>query len=391
MAREEKRPLLQVEGLSVAFGWGENEKRVVDAVSFAIEPGEKWALVGESGSGKSVTAAAILRLHDPHSCHYPQGAIHFCGEDLLRLDEEEMRRRRGNEIAMIFQEPMSALNPLYTIGDQLREPLRLHRQLGPQAAEQRAIEMLERVGIPEPQRRLRDYPHQLSGGQLQRVMIAMALACQPRLLIADEPTTALDVTIQIQILELLDQLQREEGMAVLLISHDLNLVHHFAHNIAVMERGKIVEQGARDHLFHQPQHPYTQRLIASEPQPLSTARERYQEAAPLLRAENIRCHFQLRGEGLWRRRKARFTAVDGVSLQLHPGETLGIVGESGSGKTTLGMSLLCLQQSEGEILFDGRSLQGLKQGQLRPLRRHFQVVFQDPFSSLSPRMTVESI
>ncbi|MCW8887497.1 MAG: dipeptide ABC transporter ATP-binding protein, partial [Gammaproteobacteria bacterium] len=346
----------------------------------------------ESGSGKSVTALSILQLHDRTQCRYPSGSIYFDQRDLLKETEDELRRIRGRDIAMIFQEPMTALNPLQTIGAQVSESVIVHEGLNRFDALNRAAALLERVGIDDSKRRLKDFPHQLSGGQRQRVMIAMALACKPKLLIADEPTTALDVTIQQQILELLDQLQREEGMAVLLISHDLNMVRSFADRICVMEQGKIVEQGELQSIFNSPQHPYTQKLIASEPERfenLDSINNSYDDR-PLMIGEAIRCHFPIRA-GLLQRQVDAVRAVNDVDIELYTGETLGIVGESGSGKTTLGMSLLRLQHSQGAITFDGIRIDQMAERDLRRLRRNFQVVFQDPFSSLSPRMTIEQI
>jgi microcin C transport system ATP-binding protein len=303
-----------------------------------------------------------------------------------------MRHVRGREIAMIFQEPMTALNPVYPIGQQLIEPLMLHEGLDRGAARKRMIELLGRVGIPEPEKRFDAFPHMLSGGQRQRVMIAMALACRPKLLIADEPTTALDVTIQKQILELLDELQAEFGMAVLLITHDLNMVHHFADHVAVMEKGVLVEQGEVKSVFTDPQHAYTKKLLASEPEPLVADDDLHalSRQEPVMQGDDIRCYFPIKS-GFFRRKVGEVRAVDQVDITLHPSETIGIVGESGSGKTTLGMCLLRLQESEGEIHFDGSRIDELTLRQLRPLRRNFQVVFQDPFSSLSPRMSIEQI
>ncbi|MGM0594000.1 MAG: ABC transporter ATP-binding protein, partial [Pseudomonadota bacterium] len=384
--------LLKIDNLSVAFGHPGLRETVVDGVSFGVAPGEKLALVGESGSGKSVTALSILQLHDRSQSEYGGGAIHFNGEELLRKSEAQMRRVRGREIAMIFQEPMTALNPVYPIGRQLMEPLLLHEGLDPKAARQRMIELLGRVGIPEPEKRFDAFPHMLSGGQRQRVMIAMALACRPKLLIADEPTTALDVTIQKQILELLDALQAEFDMAVLLISHDLNMVQHFADRVAVMEKGRLVEQGEVETVFTAPQHPYTKKLLASEPEPLVAEDDiaALAKQPAVMRGDDIRCYFPIKS-GFFRRKVGEVRAVDRVDIVLHPGETVGIVGESGSGKTTLGMCLLRLQESEGAIHFDGGRIDGLRPRQLRPLRRNFQIVFQDPFSSLSPRMSIEQI
>jgi microcin C transport system ATP-binding protein len=384
--------LLEVEELSVAFGRPEERTEVVHRVSFSMRSGEKMALVGESGSGKSVTAMSILRLHDPTQTTYPTGAIRFEGRDLLQVPERHLRQVRGRDIAMVFQEPMTSLNPVYTIEDQLVEPLVLHKGLGRPAARRRVLELLDRVGIPEPAKRLDAYPHMLSGGQRQRVMIAMALSCDPKLLIADEPTTALDVTIQRQILELMEELQREFHMAVLLITHDLNMVRRFAERICVMQHGELVEQASVKSLFEHPQHPYTRQLLASEPPRLVDEQDagRVTQQAPVMEGVGVRCYFPIKA-GFFRRRVGEVKAVDDVDLSVRPGETVGIVGESGSGKSTLGMCLLRLQGCDGEIRFDGRRLDEIAESALRPLRRSFQVVFQDPFSSLSPRMTVEDI
>ena len=383
--------LLQIEGLSVGFGRPGERQFVVNDLALRVEPGEKVAVVGESGSGKSVTALSVLRLHDPDQSEY-HGRILLEGQDLLRMREKGIRAVRGRDVAMIFQEPMTSLNPVYTIGDQLIEPLRAHEGLDKEAARVRVVELLERVGINEPRRRLDAYPHMLSGGQRQRVMIAMALACRPKLLIADEPTTALDVTIQRQILELLDNLQQEFHMAVMLITHDLNMVRHFAERVYVMQHGRVVEDAGVEALFSRPQHPYTQALLGAEPERLvaddDTRAIARQE--PLLEGKGIHCIFPVKS-GFFRRTVGEVRAVDDVDITLHPGETVGVVGESGSGKTTLGMCLLRLQQCQGSIRFQGRPIEGLGQRRLRPLRREFQVVFQDPYSSLSPRMTVEQI
>jgi microcin C transport system ATP-binding protein len=373
-------PLLSVEHLTVRFG----ASTVVDDVSFTIAPGEKFALVGESGSGKSITALSILKLvRDAQTT----GAIRFGGEELLALPEQRLRGIRGAEIGMIFQEPMTALNPLYTVGNQIAEVLELHQGMRPNAALARAVELLARTGIPEPERRLRSYPHELSGGQRQRAMIAMALACRPRLLICDEPTTALDVTIQAQILALLDELQAEMGMAVLFITHDLNLVRRFTHRVGVMERGCLVESGGTDEVFRNPTHPYTRKLMASRPQ---RAVEPVAGDAPVLvDSQAIQVSFTIK-EGWFRKR--RFDAVKAATLKLRRGETLGIVGESGSGKTTLGMALLALQPiSGGEIHVDDERIDNASRETLRRMRQRMQVVFQDPFASLSPRMTVGQI
>ncbi|MDO9188736.1 MAG: ABC transporter ATP-binding protein [Sulfurimicrobium sp.] len=385
-------PLLTLERLSVSFGRPGQYADAVREASFDVHAGEKLALVGESGSGKSVTALSILQLHDPRQVHYPGGSISFQGRELMGLADAELRKIRGRDIAMIFQEPMTSLNPLYSIGEQLMEPLLAHENMSKQAARKRMIELLARTGIPEPEKRFDDYPHMLSGGQRQRVMIAMALACSPKLLIADEPTTALDVTIQAQILELLEDLQKEFSMAVLLITHDLNLVRRFADRICVMQQGQIVEQAPVADLFAAPQHPYTRHLLQSQPQRLVTSEEaRALEAKPaLLEASGVNCIFSSKA-GVFRRVLRSVRAVDDAGLSLRSGETLGIVGESGSGKTTLGMCLLRLQDCSGNISFDGADIALLNQRQLRPLRRNFQVVFQDPYSSLSPRLTVEQI
>jgi microcin C transport system ATP-binding protein len=373
-------PLLEVEHLSVSFG----PSTVVDDVSFHIAPGEKFALVGESGSGKSITALSVLRLVDAATT---RGVIRFAGDDLVAKSEREMRGLRGASISMIFQEPMTALNPLYTVGNQIGEVLELHEGLDKRAARTRAIELLQRTGIPEPERRVDAYPHQLSGGQRQRAMIAMALACHPKLLIADEPTTALDVTIQAQILELLDELQRDMGMALLFITHDLNLVHRFTDRVGVMEKGKLVEQGPTREVFAAPQHPYTQRLLASRPQRL--VQPVADDAPVLLSGEAVDVRFDI---PLGWFKKRHFEAVRQASLELRRGETLGIVGESGSGKTTLGMALLALQPiAGGRIEMGGRRLDGSDRTTLRGMRRRMQVVFQDPFASLSPRMTIGQI
>jgi len=384
-ARAAGAPLLSVEGLAVEFATASGGARVVDGVDFAIARGEKFALVGESGSGKTVTALSVLRLNA--DARY-EGRIEFEGRDLLGASERRLRGVRGREIAMIFQEPMSALNPLYPIGPQICEALELHEGLGRRQAELRAVELLERTHLPEPRRRLASYPHELSGGQRQRAMIAMALACNPKLLIADEPTTALDVTIQRQIVALLDELQRDTGMAVLLITHDLPLVRSFADRVAVMKDGRVVEQGATAQVFAQPRHAYTRMLIDSRPRRTVSAVPA--DAPALLEARGVGCSFPVRRG--WFGSRA-FHAVRGVDLRLARGETLGIVGESGSGKSTLGLALLRLAQGEtsGEIRFDGRRIDTLGQRALRPLRRDMQVVFQDPFNSLSPRRTVLQI
>ena len=384
-------PLLSIEHLSVQFGHGGRATEVVHDISFDIAAGEKLALVGESGSGKSVTALSILQLLDRSYTSYPTGAITFQGKNLLQHDESAMRQLRGRDIAMIFQEPMTSLNPVYTIGQQLVEPLIVHQGFTKDAARKRMLELLARTGIPEPHKRFDAYPHMLSGGQRQRVMIAMALACSPKLLIADEPTTALDVTIQLQILNLLEDLQREFSMAVLMITHDLNMVRRFADRICVMQQGRLVEQATVKNLFETPQHPYTRFLLSSEPTRLADdVAANATVPVPLLQGNKVRCYFPIKS-GFLRRHIGEIKAVDDVDITLHQGETLGIVGESGSGKTTLGMCLLQLQKCQGEIIFDGQRLDTMPPQPLRLLRRHFQVVFQDPYSSLSPRMPVEQL
>ena len=382
-------PLLRVEHLSVNFGRGAAAQTVVRDLNLELRQGETLALVGESGSGKSVTAHSILQLLPyPHAWHPPESQIRFNGEPLLGLPEQVMNRLRGDRIGMIFQEPMTALNPLHTVEKQVAEVVRLHRDIRGESLRQAVLEQLERVRIPDPASKLRAYPHELSGGQRQRVMIAMALANQPELLIADEPTTALDVTVQRQILELLRDLQQELGMAMLLITHDLGVVRHFSDRVAVMRRGELVEQNFRSELFSAPRHDYTRQLLASEsrggPLPLPG------DAPVLLDARGVTVRFPLE-KPLLRRPRKFLTAVDSVDLRLPRGATVGILGESGSGKSTLAMALLRLQTSAGDITLHGRNVQGIGQSELRPLRRHLQVVFQDPFASLSPRMTVQQI
>ena len=372
--------LLSIEHLSVRFG----STTVVDELSLQVAAGEKFALVGESGSGKSITALSILRLVDSART---SGVIRFEGEDLLQRSEPQMRALRGSRIGMIFQEPMTALNPLYTVGNQIGEVIELHQGASPREARERAIALLDRTGIPEPARRVDAYPHQLSGGQRQRAMIAMALACRPQLLICDEPTTALDVTIQAQILALLDELQAEMGMAVLFITHDLSLVRRFTHRVGVMERGRLVEVGTTAEVFAAPRHPYTQRLLASTP--VRQVQALPADAPVLLEGRGVAVRFPAGGP--WFRRRW-FDAVRPATLALRRGETLGLVGESGSGKTTLGMALLALQPiASGEVRLDGERLDDAPRDRLRAARRRMQVVFQDPFASLSPRMTVGQI
>ncbi|MGH8781207.1 ABC transporter ATP-binding protein [Paraburkholderia sp.] len=380
-------PLLELDRLHVSFG----DTVAVDDVTLAIGRGERVALVGESGSGKTVTALSVLRLLNDATIG---GAIRFAGEDLLAKSERGMRALRGSDIAMIFQEPTSALNPLYTIGEQIAETIVVHDGVTAAEARKRAVALLARTGVAEPGRRVNSYPHQLSGGQKQRAMIAMALACRPRLLLADEPTTALDVTIRAQIVELLLELQRDEaekrGMAVLLITHDLNLVRRFAQRVAVMERGKLVESGTVDAIFSSPQHPYTRRLLESRP--ARTVTPVIPIAPVLLEAREVSVDFRTKLPGFrgWFR-SGRFRAVSDANLSVRQGETLGIVGESGSGKSTLAMALLGLQRAQGDVEFQGRPLPSYRGRERTALRSEMQVVFQDPFSSLSPRHTIERI
>jgi len=379
--------LIEIRDLSVEFANGGGVHRVVEGVSFDIRKGETLALVGESGSGKSVTAHSILRLLPYPLARHPSGSVRYAGQDLLQLEERRMRGIRGNRIAMVFQEPMTSLNPLHSIEKQINEVLALHKGLRGTTATARTLELLELVGIPEPHKRLKAYPHELSGGQRQRVMIAMALANEPELLIADEPTTALDVTVQLKILELLKELQARLGMALLLITHDLNLVRRTAHRVCVMRGGSIVEQAGCEEIFQAPKHPYTQELLGAEPsgEPADNP-----VGEPLLEVDELRVWFPIR-KGLLRRTVDHVKAVDGIGFCLHRGQTLGIVGESGSGKSTLGLAILRLLASRGSIRFHGKTLDGLSQGDIRPLRREMQVVFQDPFGSLSPRMSVGQI
>jgi microcin C transport system ATP-binding protein len=381
-------PLLRVRDLSVSFSTPAGELAAVRKVSFDLDRGETLALVGESGSGKSVTALSILQLLPYPTARHPSGSIMFRGRELLGAKEPVLRAVRGNRVAMIFQEPMTSLNPLHTLEKQVSEVLLVHKHLSRSAARRRTVELLRLVGLAEAEQRLGAYPHQLSGGQRQRVMIAMALANEPDLLIADEPTTALDVTIQAQILELLRRLQRSLGMALLLITHDLGVVRTMAARVSVMTEGEIVEAGPTAEVFAWPQHPYTRRLIEAEP---SGAANIIAPSAPvIMAAHNVRVWFPIR-RGLFRRAVGHVKAVDGISLSVREGQTVGVVGESGSGKTTLGLALLRLVRSQGAIQFDGREIQGLRSGPLRPLRREMQIVFQDPYGALSPRMTIAQI
>ena len=378
--------VLDVRDLAIRF---RQDGRIIDAVkgvSFTIGKGETVALVGESGSGKSVTALATVSLL-PDSA-LVTGSVRYNGAEMVGAAEPELRRVRGNDISFIFQEPMTSLNPLHTIQTQLGESLALHQGLTGDAARARIIELLNKVGIREAESRLDAYPHQLSGGQRQRVMIAMALANGPDLLIADEPTTALDVTIQAQILELLADLKRTEGLSLLFITHDLGVVRRIADQVCVMQGGEIVEQGPAAQIFAAPQHPYTQKLLAAEPKgrpdPVQV------DAPEIVRTEGLRVWFPIH-RGFLRRTVGYVKAVNDATLSVRAGETLGIVGESGSGKTTLALAILRLIPSTGPVVFLGQDLQSRHGRELRDLRRNLQIVFQDPFGSLSPRMTVEQI
>ena len=381
-------PLLSVQDLSVAFRQAGRETLAVKGVSFDVAAGETVALVGESGSGKSVTALSVLKLLPYPAAHHPGGRVLFKGRDLLALSESEMRAVRGDDITMVFQEPMTSLNPLHSVERQIGEILELHRGLSGRAARARTVELLELVGIREAASRLGAFPHQLSGGQRQRVMIAMALANEPELFIADEPTTALDVTVQAQIQKLLAELKSRLGMAMLFITHDLGIVRKIADRVCVMTQGEIVESGPVAEIFERPAHPYTQKLLAAEPKgrgnPVPGMAPTVVEAGPL------KVWFPIR-RGLLRRTVAHVKAVDGVSVSIREGETLGIVGESGSGKTTLGLAILRLVSCEGPIVVLGRKIDAMSGRAIRPLRKDMQIVFQDPYGSLSPRLSVAQI
>jgi len=381
--------LLEVKNLGVKFHQPGGAMTAVDDVSLEVGKGETVALVGESGSGKSVTALSVLQLLPyPAAAHTPGSSITFRDRQLVGADRATLRDVRGNRISMIFQEPMTSLNPLHVVEKQICEVLTLHKGLSQNAARARALELLELVHIPQPEQRLGSYPHQLSGGQRQRVMIAMALANEPDLLIADEPTTAVDVTVQAQLLTLLNDLRSRLGMAMLLITHDLRIVRKMADRVYVMYGGKVVESGEVDPVFAQPQHPYTRRLLAAQPSgnPSIVAAD----APTVLQGSDIKVWFPIK-RGVLRRTVGHVKAVDGISLSVREGQTVGVVGESGSGKTTLGLALLRLEQSSGRIQFDGQEIQNLRSNALRPLRREMQIVFQDPFGSLSPRMSIEQI
>ncbi|HEX2725033.1 MAG TPA: ABC transporter ATP-binding protein, partial [Beijerinckiaceae bacterium] len=381
-------PLLSVRDLSVAFRQGGRDMLAVDRVSFDVMPGETVALVGESGSGKSVSALSVLKLLPYPAAHHPSGEILFKGRDLMRASEDEMRSVRGDDITMVFQEPMTSLNPLHTVEQQVGEIVKLHRGLSDRDARARTLELLDLVGVREAESRLGAYPHQLSGGQRQRVMIAMALANEPDLFIADEPTTALDVTVQAQILKLLAELKTRLGMAMLFITHDLGIVRKIAERVCVMTNGKIVEQGAVAEVFSNPRHPYTQKLLAAEPKgranPVPAGAPTIVEAGP------VKVWFPIK-RGFLRRTVGHIKAVDGITIRVREGETVGVVGESGSGKTTLGLAILRLIASEGPIVVLGKRVDGLPSRAIRPMRKNMQVVFQDPYGSLSPRLSVAEI
>ena len=388
MMETKTQPLLSVRDLSVAFHQGGATSVAVDHVSFDLMPGEVVALVGESGSGKSVTANSILKLLPYPAASHPSGKILFDGKDMLTLPERALRAVRGNDITMIFQEPMTSLNPLHTIERQIGEILELHQAITGAEARARTLELLLQVGIREPEKRLKAYPHELSGGQRQRVMIAMALANRPKLLIADEPTTALDVTVQAQILELLSDLKNRHGMSMLFITHDLGIVRKFADRVCVMTKGKIVETGTVEQVFTDPQHAYTRHLLAAEPKgepPLSDASK-----PVVMQGDDIKVWFPIKA-GLMRKVVDHVKAVDGIDITLRAGQTVGVVGESGSGKTTLGLALSRLIASEGRISFIGQSIDSYSYEMMKPLRNRLQVVFQDPYGSLSPRMSVGEI
>jgi len=381
-------PLLSVQDLSVAFAQGGGETLAVDHVSFDIARGETVALVGESGSGKSVSALSVLKLLPYPPASHPSGKILFDGQDLMALDEAALRKVRGNKITMIFQEPMTSLNPLHTIERQIGEILSVHQGMRAEPARARTLALLKEVGIRDPEKRLGAYPHQLSGGQRQRVMIAMALANEPQLLIADEPTTALDVTVQAQILELLAELKQRNGMSMLFITHDLGIVRKIADRVCVMTKGKIVESGPTTDIFANPQHAYTRHLLSAEPKGRPPAADDKAEA--VMTGKDVKVWFPIK-QGFFRKTVDHVKAVDGIDVTVRAGQTLGVVGESGSGKTTLGLALARMISSKGEIRFTGRGIDKLSFNAMRPLRRELQIVFQDPYGSLSPRMSVAEI
>lgn len=381
-------PVLEIKNLSVDFVNGSHVTHAVKNVSMTLEKGEMLAVVGESGSGKSVTALSVLQLLPYPAAKHPSGSITFGGEELVGAKEGPMRAIRGNKISMIFQEPMTSLNPLHTIEKQIAEVLHIHKNLSAEKTRARVVELLGLVGLERLTNRLNAYPHELSGGQRQRVMIAMALANDPEILIADEPTTAVDVTVQAQILKLLKELQQKLGMAILLITHDLNVVRKVADRVVVMKSGEVVETADTKTLFAEPQHPYTQMLLAAQP---GGAPEPCDEsAAPVITGTDVKVWFPIK-QGVFRRTVDHVKAVDGISLNIRPGETVGVVGESGSGKTTLGLALLRLIRSMGDVRFDDKNLNDFNEKDMRSLRKDIQIVFQDPYGALSPRMSVGQI
>jgi microcin C transport system ATP-binding protein len=380
--------ILTVKDLAVSFGQGSREVKAVKGVSFDIKPGETMGLVGESGSGKTVTALSVMRLLPYPAAWHPGGSVTFKGQELIDAPESTMRTLRGNQFAMIFQEPLTSLNPLLSIEKQISEVLFLHKHMNVEQAHNRVVELMELVGLNNQISRLNALPHEFSGGQQQRIMIAMALANEPELLIADEPTTAVDVTIQAQILKLMRELQEKLGMAMLFITHDLSVIRTLAQRVCVMKDGKIVEQGDVKDVFERPQHAYSQQLLAAEPK--GTPEPVAEDAPEVLSATGVKVWFPIR-KGIIKRTVGHVKAVDGVTLTVRRGHTVGIVGESGSGKTTLGRALIRLQHSEGSILFQGQELQGLQKNELQPIRRGMQIVFQDPFGSLSPRLSIAQI
>lgn len=382
--------IIDARNIAVTFKVERGTVEAVKDISFQLYRGETIAIVGESGSGKSVTARTIMGLLTKRASVSKTATVRFNGDDILKFSSRQRRALRGNRISMIFQEPMSSLNPIYTIGSQIVEAIRVHSKLSRKQAEARALDLLRQVQIPEPEARLKQYPHQLSGGQRQRVMIAMALSNDPDVLIADEPTTALDVTVQAQILNLIRDLQKKRGMAVVLITHDLTIVKQFSDYVYVMQHGEMREHNTTERLFAAPKHPYTRKLLASEPH--GTAKPLPENSGVLLTANGVRVSFMMRYGGLFKPELKELVAVDDLGLTLKRHETLGIVGESGSGKTTFGQSLLRLNEPvAGEVIFDGERVDGRSRSQMRPLRSRMQVVFQDPFASLNPRMTVGQI
>ncbi|MCZ7482601.1 ABC transporter ATP-binding protein [Rhizobium rhizogenes] len=382
--------IIDARNIAVSFKVEHGSVEAVKDISFQLYRGETIAIVGESGSGKSVTARTVMGLLTKRASVSKSATVRFNGDDILKFSSRQRRALRGNRISMIFQEPMSSLNPIYTIGSQIVEAIRVHSKLSRKEAEARALDLLRQVQIPEPEARLKQYPHQLSGGQRQRVMIAMALSNDPDVLIADEPTTALDVTVQAQILNLIRDLQKKRGMAVVLITHDLTIVKQFSDYVYVMQHGEMREHNTTEKLFEAPQHPYTKKLLGSEPH--GTAKPLPENSGVLLTASGVRVSFMMRYGGLFKPELKELIAVDSLGLTLRRHETLGLVGESGSGKTTFGQSLLRLNEPVGgEVVFDGQRVDGRSRAQMRPLRSRMQIVFQDPFASLNPRMTIGQI